>query len=228
MKKQELELKIWKAVVKKSEERGLDIPDIYEGLDNFIEKNNIHLLPLKCAGAAWDHIYEHIINKIQPNIIIEVGSYVGYSSCKMAEYNKKHKKDFSIICIDPWLWCGWNENFDARINGYPVLYYSFLKNVKSQNHDDVIIPYPMPALTAYLNLKKVDILADVIYIDGAHDYENVYLDITRYYNLLREGGVIYGDDWAWESVREGVNGACDELRIHSKLQIVDGCWVIQK
>lgn len=53
----------------------------------------------------------------------------------------------------------------------------------------------------------------LIYIDAGHETENVYQDILAWYPHLVSGGVLCGDDWMWESVREGVIRAADVLNL---------------
>lgn len=227
MKKQNLEEILWMSVVKSNE--NLVIPNPYDEINSFIEKNT-NIKPIfRCAGAPLDNFLKAVINLVNPKIIIEVGSYVGYSACKMAEYCKQANiQDFSIICVDPWTDCTGRREFDERILGYPSFYYKFLYNVKQQGHDDVIIPFPMPSLTGYKFFKKANITPDLIYIDGSHDYDDVYLDLTRYYQILNSKGIICGDDWAWDTVKEAVTDACKDLNISKKLQIPGGVWYIQK
>lgn len=228
--KEELELKIHRGTMKsKQVHQNIEIPDFYEGLEMFIEKNGLtdkmHIL--KCAGESHDLLFKQIVDVVKPRIIIEAGSYVGYSACKFAEYNKLHKKHFAIICIDNWLSVWYKENWESKLFGQPTLYYSFLKNIKDQGHTDVVIPYQQDTLRAYYNLKKLNISGDVIYIDAAHDELSVYIDFMKYYELLNPRGILFGDDWAWESVRMGVLKACDELNIKSQLEVTNGCWIIQ-
>lgn len=226
MKKSGLELLLWKSVVKNNE--NLVIPDIFDGIESYCEEHNA-TAKLVCAGAPWDSVWESMIKHLKPKVILEIGSYIGYSACKMAEYCKNlGYQDFSIVCIDPWLDCSGLGNFKERVHGYPIFYYKFLYNVKTQGHSDVIIPFPMPSQTAYKYIDKANVMADMIYVDGAHDYDDVYLDLTRYYQVLRPGGIICGDDWAWDSVRLAVNDACKELSINNKLQLAGGVWYIQK
>jgi predicted O-methyltransferase YrrM len=225
--KENLELKIWKSTMKKNH-KDISMPDRYTELDSFIEKNEIKLHEFTCMGATHDYLFKEIIDRKKPKTIIEVGSALGYSACKMAEFNKRHRNDFAIICIDTWINdIGYTEYWDARLFGQPVMHYNFLKNIKDQKHTDVIIPYQFDSINAFLFLKQSDVYADVIYIDAAHDELSVYLDVINYYNLLKTDGIIFGDDWAWESVRKGVFKACDELSIRNKLKISkDGCWII--
>lgn len=228
MKKKDLEIKIWKNIVS-WENRPFDlvIPNQYEGIETFMKDHNIEP-EFRCAGAPWDPIYKMLIDHVKPKIILEVGSYIGYSAIRMADYCKENNiEDFSVVCIDPWLDAGWYPDHIQRLHGYPTVYFKFLNNVKSHNHQDVIMPLPMPAITAYKYLTKSDVKADLIYIDGSHEHDDVYLDFTRYYQLLNKGGVIYGDDWSWSGVQSGVEEGCKDLNI-SGPKIIGGCWVVEK
>ena len=52
--------------------------------------------------------------------------------------------------------------------------------------------------------KALNVKADLIYIDGAHDTFSVTNDILSWYPHLEEGGIMCGDDWWWDSVRVAV------------------------
>ena len=45
---------------------------------------------------------------------------------------------------------------------------------------------------------------DFVYVDGAHDYENVKKDIENYYSKIREGGLLTGHDICWPGVTKAV------------------------
>lgn len=233
MTKKELELHLWKTIVPDipghQTNKDLKVPNYYEGLDEFIKEHKIKT-EFRCAGAPWDQIYAYIISQIKPKIIIEVGSYIGYSAIKMADACKANNlKDVSIICIDPWLDASLRSDHEARVFGYPSVFYTFLNNVKTYNHDDIIIPLSMPALTGYRYLRDAGIKADLIYIDGSHDYDDVYLDVSRYLTLLNPGGLLFGDDWTYEGVREATKQICSESSMNPPTVIGNtAVWYIQK
>jgi hypothetical protein len=233
MNKKELELHLWKTIVPDipghQTNKDLQIPNYYEGLKEFIEKFNIKK-EFRCAGAPWDPIFSHIISQVKPKIIIEVGSYIGYSAIKMADACKLNNlQDTSIICIDPFLDASLRTDFEAKVYGYPTVFYTFLNNIKDHNHEDIIIPLPMPALTGYRYLRDAKVKADLIYIDGSHDYDDVYLDVSRYLTLLNPGGLLFGDDWTYEGVREATQQICSEMNINPPTVINNtAVWYIQK
>jgi len=46
---------------------------------------------------------------------------------------------------------------------------------------------------------------DFVYLDAAHDYDNVKLDIKCWYPKVREGGILGGHDIIDEGVKKAVN-----------------------
>jgi len=70
--------------------------------------------------------------------------------------------------------------------------------------------------------KALDVNPDLIYVDAAHDEQNVYQDVITWYKKLNKNGVMCGDDWYWESVRKGVIKASKELNI--KIYTNGGFW----
>jgi hypothetical protein len=45
---------------------------------------------------------------------------------------------------------------------------------------------------------------DLVYIDGDHTYDGVTADLHAWYDKVRVGGILCGDDFAWASVRNAV------------------------
>ena len=50
---------------------------------------------------------------------------------------------------------------------------------------------------------------DALFIDACHSEENVRNDILCWLPKLKDGGVIFGNDWGWESVQRGVHSVFD-------------------
>ncbi len=102
-----------------------------------------------------------------------------------------------------------------------------MKNVKKLQLDDVIVPLRLPSVSAAILLHCYGLRADMVYIDAAHDYTAVQADIAHYDGIVKDGGIIFGDDYAWP----GVRAAVDEFAHQKNLSIVstDGkTWVIRK
>lgn len=175
--------------------------------------------------------------KTGPNKIIEIGSWKGRSAIFMADYLKNNKIMPEIICIDTWLgaqemWKQPDRNGERYQglnlkNGYPNLYYQFLTNIIISKHQDCIVPFPNTSNIAFRLLKSLNYQADMIYVDGSHDYEDVLCDLKNYWQLLKINGLILGDDFGWAGVAQAVN----EFVTKNKLKLdlySDGGWIISK
>lgn len=158
-----------------------------------------------------------IVAEVKPKLLIEIGSWMGQSGVHFAKAVKELQLDCSVICVDTWLgsvehWMDPNLRPKLElVNGYPSFYKRFLTNVKNAAVEDVVLPLPMPSLIAANFLKENKIMADVIYVDGSHDQNDVFNDLSAYWKLLNDGGILFGDDWPWDSVREAVQAFAAEV-----------------
>lgn len=77
--------------------------------------------------------------------------------------------------------------------------------------------------------KKISEPLDFVYIDAAHDYDNVKADVAAWYPLVRSGGVIGGHDFALSS-HDGLIDAVIEFAKSKKLHVNMVCpdwWIIK-
>lgn len=54
---------------------------------------------------------------------------------------------------------------------------------------------------------------DCVFIDGAHDFYNVYMDLNFWWKKLRIGGQLLGDDYCMEDVKKAVDTFFSENNI---------------
>lgn len=163
-------------------------------------------------------------------ILVEVGTWMGASAIQAADIIRDLGRNDIVICVDTWL--GSPEHFKtvSRVNGFPTFYYTFLQNVVNHGHQSRIVPIPLPSLQALPILHQLfPNKVDLIYIDAAHEYLPVYLDVVNYWNLLKQGGRMLGDDYTenWPEVKKAVNQFSEE--IHAQLIILnEWVWKIDK
>lgn len=165
---------------------------------------NANILPYdqqSFFGNITASVLMHGINKILPKRIIEVGSWKGHSANFMAKVCSQYTTDLEIICIDTFL--GSVEHYThpeysqglPRKNNIVNLLDTFLSNTIHENNTDYITPFPIDSNSGFLVLRDWGIVADMIYIDGSHDYRSVTQDIINYRQLLRKGGIMIFDDY---------------------------------
>jgi len=131
-------------------------------------------------------------NGMKEYTIVEVGSWAGQSAINWARQLKKLGVDGEVLCIDPW------EEYDgisgqmrqALISG--EIYRLFLHNVKASGCDDVIW-HLRGSSSTHLN-RLCDGYCDMVYIDGDHRYPYVKSDIEQALRVVKDGGVVCGDD----------------------------------
>jgi predicted O-methyltransferase YrrM len=180
---------------------------------------------------AFDTIFSYFVKNLENPTIIEVGTWKGLSACTMADISKNLGIQSKIICIDTWLGSleHWTQPENLRlVHGYPSLFYTFTKNVKSKGHDDCIFPLPVPSLQGSEILRLNGIQADVIYIDASHDYNSVRSDLNYFWDLLKQKGMMFGDDFsvAWPGVYKAVEQFSLEKNVH--LHVTEGVWFLFK
>lgn len=178
---------------------------------------------------GWmDNAFSRIIQKKleqrdrdAPLLVVEVGSWKGRSCVTMAETIKGMGfTNFNIICIDTWLGAPefWTWGLDDptrggslnRVNGYPSVFLTFTKNIKLWGHHDVVAPFPLSSQQALEVFKYYKLEPDLIYVDASHEYEAVKEDIKGWSSILKQNGVLMGDDYTegWPGVLRAVNEFC--------------------
>jgi hypothetical protein len=130
--------------------------------------------------------------------VMEIGSYCGRSTVCIA------RRAASVDCVDWW---------DGRATAVPQpTMAKFSENIKRYKVDhkcSIRFPY-----------EPIDKEYDVVFIDGAHDYESVKIDIGKALRALSPTGVIVFHDY--QSPNDpGVTQAVDEL-------LASGAHLIQK
>ena len=191
---------------------------LYPGHDPYA---NLDLLPFD--GFTWEknpESFGECIMFSRPKLIIEVGSFLGGSTRHMARILNEQGmyEGAEIVCIDTWLgsWEHRNEEFKNQEaahnlysfkykNGRPMIYEQFLSNNIHTGIQDIVTPFPIDSFNGLVLMSQIDIQPDMIYVDGAHDYELVVADLGLAATILRPGGVILGDDYFSPEIQK----ACD-------------------
>jgi hypothetical protein len=179
--------------------------------------------------------FKELITELRPALVIEVGTWKGASAITMAGAAKEAGLPTHVLCVDTWLGAleFWNEQSDPDRyrslklkHGYPSVYYQFLANVARRGLQDRITPFPQTSSTAAMWLRMHGFTASLIYIDGSHEEEDVYSDLTDYWELLENGGVLLGDDYTWYGVKMAADRFAGEVR--GKIEHLHDKWLIRK
>lgn len=140
-------------------------------------------------------VLDELIKKYNIKTVIEIGSFVGKSTVFFAERCDK------VIAIEPF---NALDNCDYLDDDMKTLAKNqraeFDKNTARFNN---IVVLPSSSKKAIDEFEELE--ADMVFIDGAHDYDNVKLDIGMWFNRAKI--VICGDDYSewWPDVRKAVD-----------------------
>lgn len=173
-----------------------------------------------------------LVQWIHPALLIEVGTWLGASAVDLVKACQAQRLDSCLLCVDTWLgslehWL--NPEYRNHLHlqqGYPHYYPLFLANLYHAQVANQVIPVPLPSTIAARLLQHHQIQADLIYVDGSHEPQDVWLDLQAYWPLLRAGGVLAGDDWGWPGVADVLEQFCRSQHVH--VEITGLHWVIKK
>jgi hypothetical protein len=149
------------------------------------------------AGAQRE-IVQKCIGRLNPSIIIEVGSFVGESAIHMAKLIKSQKRDCAILCVDTW-YAGFDHFLGAREKirphfGRPDFYYKFVANVIANGCQDVIVPLAIDSINGARVIKWLGLQPQLVYVDASHEEGDVRRDYEAYWDLMPPGAGMLVDD----------------------------------
>jgi len=116
----------------------------------------------------------------------KVGAEIGVADGRYSEVLCQKIKDLHIYCVDPW--SPYDGNW--RSGQEQDIAYNKAK-YRLQNYNAELIK--KTSLQASINYAEETL--DFVFIDGAHDFNNVMLDILLWTPKVKVGGIISGHDY---------------------------------
>jgi len=148
-------------------------------------------------------VYKEMVQKFgDGSHFVEVGRFMGRSTCAMAQIIQKYNKKIKFDAVDHFRGSIEHENI---LKGKD-LYEIFINNMKEANILDIVKPIKMDSLEA-AKLYKDESL-DFVFIDASHDYVSVIKDIEAWLPKVKNLGILAGDDY--NEKHPGVIKAVDE------------------
>ncbi|MFH5925938.1 class I SAM-dependent methyltransferase [Roseomonas xinghualingensis] len=187
---------------------------------------------------GWNGIHPALrraVEEAKPELAFDIGVWKGQSVACIAETMRRVRPDSALLAIDTFLGSPghWDRKREDRIvdslglvHGWPSLYWQFLSNMVHTGHAERVVPLPQTSDNAAVILTHLRLRPDLVHIDAAHEYEPVKRDIEAYWNLLRPGGIMIGDDYPWPGVKQ----AADEFAAAKglTLEIANPKWILRK
>jgi len=175
-------------------------------------------------GEDWfghSNFYSEIVNKFPDDShFVEVGVWKGRGAAYMATEIINSGKKIKFDCVDNWEYSDLQK--DIPENLYENLYETFLENVKPVKH----MINPIKLLSHDASKLYENNSLDFVFIDAAHDYENVKRDIESWLPKIKVGGILAGHDY--ETSIDGVKRAVDEVFKNKEITNKENCWIYEK
>lgn len=150
--------------------------------------------------------------KKEPIIAVEIGSFLGASSCFICNAISNNSK---LYCIDTWgnhamKYC--EEDNESERDTYEEF------KTNTQKYRNIIIKIKKWSTEAINDLRQYESSIDFLFIDGDHNYESVKKDWELYSPLLHINSVVAFHDTGWA---DGVNKVISESVISRSKKIAE-------
>lgn len=173
--------------------------------------------PYEWKDDPWNNelqtfFFDEGIPLVKPDLYVEFGSWFGRSARYVANLAwGAGIQDPCVMCIDTWLgsvehWRGRaRKRLGTEINhGYPNFYFNWLANMVNspeapagKDYRDVVLPFPTTSANGARWLRQHGFKSSFIFVDGSHEYLDVYVDLVLAEGILPdEGGILVCDDCA--------------------------------
>ena len=127
--------------------------------------------------------------------IVEIGSWKGKSTIWLAQGVRDAASKESVYAIDPHIGSEEHQKFDGKVWTFD----DFKKNIDRAGLNDFVVPVVATSREARKSFTRP---VELLFIDGAHDYDSVMLDFGLWFPLLVPGGWVAFHDIPWPGVRK--------------------------
>lgn len=183
---------------------------------DFKSKSFIQYPKYKGTSSWWEHVpvAEWLIEKLQPQKVIELGTHYGVSFFSMCEAAQQFSKDTFVYAVDTW-------QGDSQAGYYGDEVYNIVSSFFNENYkqNGRLIRSTFDEAAQHFDNNEFDL----IHIDGLHTYEAVKHDYEVWKPKLKNGGTILFHDWnvregnfgvwkLWKEVKEDKRFQCMEIQ----------------
>lgn len=214
-----------------------------KSLDTLLNKLDHLVFPPKLPNDYWKKIqgyfdfqglYSHFaFNHSSGSKFVEIGSWLGASTCYLATEILNRKKDITLYAVDTWEGSDEPDHIKKikSMGGPDALFDKFKNHMEASGVSNVVKPLRMTSIEASKRFE--DNSLDVVFIDASHRYGDVLNDIKHWYPKVKSnGGKIAGHDYvAGNTVSEhGVVKAVHKFFQGKNLEISTGgrTWLHHK
>lgn len=182
----------------------------FEHLNNSQESLDLLRVINKNINLKHFHEWTHILYGIRTMLgseiktYMEIGSYVGSSASLVL----RNPFPTNIICIDP---CSLSPSHYGGVISQGETLFNNIKNNNIHNYNIKLCKKYSNDPMLLKHFKDTNTKVDILFIDGAHDYNSVINDWKNYNGFVNSGGYIIFDDYNDYKYSPEVKPAVDEI-----------------
>lgn len=137
----------------------------------------------------------------------KMGAEIGVADGRYSEILCKTIPNLKLYAIDPW------AKYDGNWRSDKYQDKAFEKAKKRLKKYKALL-VRSTGVHAYANITNPKPFLDFVFIDGAHDYDNVMLDIILWSRKVRKGGIVAGHDYYKFKSGNVIEAVNDYAKIH--------------
>lgn len=170
-------------------------------------------------GQGNSRLLEQLLREVQPQLIVEVGTWLGLSARYMLDLSPAH-----VIAVDLW-----PDNYALDVAG--ITSGILIDHVVSTNwlYQERLTLLRKLSVDGLQEIASAGLSPDLIYIDASHERSYFMADLESASRLF-PGAVLCGDDWSWfDELGRTIQPAVDRLAATRNQRVeVDGeCWLVR-
>jgi predicted O-methyltransferase YrrM len=173
----------------------------------------------------FPHIYEALAKQFPQGKFVELGSWLGKSTCFMAEFIKENNLGLKFYTVDTFLGeiGATDQQVIVKEEGGSI-YKAFLKNMSNAGVLDYVTPLKLTSEEA----SKIfpDKSLDAVFLDASHLFGDVWADLTNWVPKIKNGGILGSHDYYITDKPTEVKLAIDKF-FNNKGQQYNNCFIIQ-
>ena len=158
-------------------------------------------------------LYKEVVNDFKGGhgTFVEVGVWLGKSLSYLGVEIINSGKNIDLLCVDTWKGSKEHDT-PENVGGYDYFnalkqdrfFEMFLTKIDPIKH--IVKPIKNTSIEAAKTF--LDNSIDFLFLDASHEYPDVINDLISWYPKIKNGGILAGHDYDWESVKSAVDTFC--------------------
>lgn len=136
------------------------------------------------------------------DIFVEVGSWLGRSTCYMASKIRDSRKPIEFHAVDPFDGSGEDEGYKHH-KAMGDQYEIYLSNIRALSLEQFVHTIRARSEETFWSFNDESI--SFVFLDGDHRYPAVRNDLENWWTKIKPGGILGGHDLQYDGVLRAVN-----------------------